>query len=128
MKTILLLLVVVGNLKVTSYRAVKEQTDDSPFYTSTNERVKVNGCAVSRDVLCSVCLRLHRRCGNPKAVGIHYGDWLYIQKYGFRQVNDVMGPNNRKSVDIYVQTYEEEKQVGTRHLKVYRLIRGKNER
>lgn len=134
-----ILLVLVGKLTTTSYRAVKNQTDSSPFYTSTGEKVRAGGCAVSRDLLCGACRKLHHRCGHPEyATRLHYGQWLYIDRYGFRQVNDVMGKAThykvrtkvgrkvlfcpiRRAVDIFVEKWSEEHSVGVRHLEVFKV-------
>ncbi len=77
---------------MTAYRSVPAQTDDSPFFTSTGEHVRQGGAAVSRDLLCGACRKLHHRCQHPEyARKIHYGDWLYVREVGFLRVNDVMG-------------------------------------
>ena len=139
METLLITAILIGNLTVTSYRPVKEQTDDSPFYTSTGEHVRSGGCAVSRDLLCGACMRLHKRCDQPQnAQKIHYGDWLYVGQYEYRQVNDVMGPYTKQRVngkivkipisnhiDVFVWTYEQEKSVNVKKLKVYKVNKPK---
>ncbi len=77
---------------MTAYQSVPAQTDDSPFYTSTGEHVRQGGVAVSRDLLCGACRKLHRQCQHPEdARKVHYGDWLYVRDAGFLRVNDVMG-------------------------------------
>lgn len=126
MKTVLTV-VLLGNLTVTSYRSVPSQTDSSPFHTSTGERTSIIGVAVSRDLLCGACRRLHRRCKHPTySKKIHYGDILYTEKVGFRVVNDVMGKHKtyriktkngtkklfkkqEKWIDVFVNKYEDEK-------------------
>lgn len=130
-----ILLVLVGNLTITSYRPVKAQTDSSPFNTSTGEKVRAGGCAVSRDLLCGACRKLHHRCKHPEYAGkIHYGQWLYIRKYGFRQVNDIMGATHTvkkgrrvskipitRQIDLFVEKWSEEHSVGVRHLEVFKI-------
>lgn len=132
---LVLVAIVLGNLTVTSYRSVPEQTDSSPFYTSTGERVKAGGVAVSRDLLCGACRRLHRRCLRPDyPKKLHYGDWLYVDGYGFKYINDVMGATSTTNVggrrhtrtitnqiDMWVRTPAEEKAVGFRSLKVHKI-------
>lgn len=131
--------VFIGCLTVTSYRSVPGQTDDTPFYTSINEHVRAGGCAISRDLLCGACRRLHRRCDRPdNPTKLHYGDWLYIERYKFRQVNDVMGAREhywvktkhgrkrmfvtiRRHIDIWVGKWNEEHSVNVQHLKVYKV-------
>ncbi len=115
------------------------EADSTPFRTSTGERVRAGGCAISRDQLCGACRRLHRRCLHPEYdKKLHYGDWLYIEKYGFRQIFDVMGERQhytirtkngrkvmfktiRQSLDIFVEKWSEEHSVGVRHLMVYKI-------
>lgn len=117
----------IGNLTLTSYRSVPSQTDSSPFHTSTGERVSISGAAISQDLLCGACRKLHKRCQYP-TVGskLHYGDVLYVEHVGFRVINDCMGLYNTRRVkvgnttkkvfskqnkwlDIWVSTYEDER-------------------
>ncbi len=82
----------IGAVTLTAYQSLPSQTDSSPFYTSTNEHVRYGGVAVSRDLLCGACRKLHHRCKHPEyAKKIHYGDWLFTHDIGFLRVNDVMG-------------------------------------
>lgn len=141
MNSLILIATLVGNLTVTSYRPVKEQTDNSPFYTSTAEHVRAGGCAVSRDLLCGACRKLHRRCERPdNPTKLHYGEWLYIGKYGYRQVNDVMGDYTtqrvkgkkvripiRRHIDIFVWTLKQERSVGVRKINVFKIKETSNE-
>ena len=134
--------ILVGELTVTSYRSVARQTDSTPNYTSTYQRVQPGGVAVSRDLLCGACRKLHRRCEHPEdRRKIHYGDWLYVEKYGFRFVNDCMGDYTRRRVDgrivkvpirnqidLWVKTYSEERAVNVRRLQVYVIREKKRER
>ena len=138
MSSTVLVSVLIGQLTVTSYRSVPQQTDDSPQYTSIGEHVHPRGVAVSPDLLCPAAKRFagkkrsgpftlcqrERGCPNPKA--LHYGDGLYVDHYGFKVVNDVMNARHRRRIDIWVPTYEAEKQVGTRNLKVW-LVKFKGE-
>lgn len=130
---IVLIGALVGQLQVTSYRSVPQQTDDSPFITSTGETVHNGGAAISRDLLCGACRKLHHRCKHPEYYKkIHYGDWLYIKGKGFYQVNDVMGLSKydrvtnkhyviKQSVDLWVPTYKSEKLVGLSIQPVYKV-------
>jgi hypothetical protein len=132
---LILIATLIGNLTITSYRPVKEQTDSSPFYTSTGEHVRAGGAAASRDILCDVCMKLHQRCQFTEYVmKLHYGDWLYIDRYGYRQVNDVMGEYTKqrvkgkvvripikRQIDIFVWTYEQEKSVNVQKLDVFKV-------
>ena len=116
---IVLISILIGNMTITSYRSVPEQTDSSPFITATGEHVTPHGVALSRDLL--------KRWGGP----IDYGDYIYIEGHGIKVVNDCMadywcsqyemikGKKRcikkkyiRKHVDIWVKTYKEEKKIG----------------
>lgn len=97
----------IGILTVTSYRSVPNQTDSSPYITSNGERVHKYGCAISRD--------LHKRWGGP----LDYGDFIYVDGYGLRVVNDLMAARHKNAIDLWVGTFEEEKAVGVKHLNVW---------
>lgn len=103
----LIKLVLLGTMTLTSYQAVESQTDDSPTWTSIGDRTTKFGCAVSQDLL---------RNGL-----VNYGDILYIPGYGFRVVNDTMNKRHTNHVDLLVFTHAEEKAVGVRHLKVFKV-------
>lgn len=131
-----LVLALIGNLVVTSYRSLPEQTDSTPYITSTNEHVGSDGVAVSRDLLCGACRKLHRRCRHPEYPRkLHYGDWLYIKEHGFKRVNDCMGAHTRiragkryknkpitNQIDIWVRTYKEEKVINISNKFVYKVV------
>lgn len=91
--------VFVGSLIVTSYRSVPGQTDATPFNTSTGERTSISGVAISQDLLCGACRKLHRRCAHPEyPKKLHYGDCLWIEGAGPRIINDTMGVYKHYSV------------------------------
>lgn len=130
-----LVAILIGNLTVTSYRSVANQTDSTPFHTSTGEHVESGGVAISRDLLCGACRKLHHRCKHPEYTKkIHYGDWLYVSGYGFRVVNDCMSKTSDirvkgkwikrpilNQVDIWVNSYKEEKAIDIKKLNVYKI-------
>lgn len=107
MGDLILVVALVGQLSVTSYRSVPEQTDDSPYITSIGERVHPHGVAVSRDLL--------KRWGGP----LDYGDLVFVEGYGFKVINDCMHERHRSAVDIWVATLEEERKIGTRKGRVW---------
>jgi len=65
------------------------------------------GAAASQDLL--------------KSGDLHYGDIICMDRYNCRVINDTMGPKARRAIDLMVFTRAEEKAIGVRHLKVYRL-------
>lgn len=136
-----MIIVFVGSLTFTSYRSVKNQTDDTPFHTSINQRVFNGGAAISQDRLCGACRKLHKRCERPdNPTKIHYGDCLYLEGVGFKIVNDCMGKFSRYKIrtkngtrvlfkkqtnwiDVWVPTLKDEQQFhrskGIRQYKVW---------
>lgn len=99
--------VLLGSMALTSYRSVPNQTDSSPYITSIGERTNPSGVAVSRDLL--------TRWGGP----LNYGDYLYIEGVGIKRVNDCMHERHVKSIDVWVNTYKEEKDFGVRKGRVW---------
>lgn len=132
---LIMVAVLIGNLTVTSYRSVPQQTDSTPFHTSTGAHVEPGGAAVSRDLLCGACRKLHKRCAHPEyQKKIHYGDWLFVEGYGFRFVNDCMSDTSSirvkgkikrriitNQIDIWVSSYKEERTVDVKKLNVYKI-------
>jgi 3D (Asp-Asp-Asp) domain-containing protein len=102
---------VLGQLMLTAYRSVPQQTDDSPFITSIGHRTHPYGIAVSQDLLA--------------AGKVKYGDYLCVERLGCYVVNDTMNQRHTNSADIWVATYEQEKAIPPKLRKVVR-IRGKN--
>ena len=119
-------LLFLGVLTVTSYRSVPNQTDSTPFITSTNERVHDGGVAVSRDLLCPLSLKLklrHARKGCQFQNKIHYGDQLFTGPGGFRVVNDCMNARHKRRIDLWVPTLRMEKKYGVSRQSVYLVLR-----
>ena len=113
----------IGRETLTAYRSVRNQTDSTPFNTSTGAHVRSGCVAVSRDLLCADCRKAHHRCSCPVGTGqLHYGDWLFLDGVGFFEVTDVMGAYSSQRVrgkivriplhnriDIWVSSLAEEK-------------------
>jgi len=108
----------LGVLTVTSYRPIPAQTKPDckgrfQCTTSIDDGITRFGVAVSQDLL--------------KSGEAHYGDIVWVDGYGYRVINDCMGPKARRAIDLMVFTHREEKQVGVRKLKVYLIKGGPNE-
>jgi len=118
-------ILLIGSLIVTSYRSVKNQTDNTPFYTSTGEHVSSSGVAISQDMLCNTCLKLHKRCKHPNNDRLHYGDFILIEDIGIKRINDVMNKRYKKRFDVWVSSLKEEHEFWKRYknikLRVYRI-------
>jgi hypothetical protein len=107
----LILTVFLGTATITSYQPIRSQTDDSPTWTSIGDRTTKYGVAVSRDFL--------------ESGEIRYGDILKIDGIkGLRVVNDTMNARHKRSVDLLVFTHAEEKRIGTRHGRIWRIRDG----
>lgn len=140
MNELILIGLFVGNLTVTSYRSVPKQTDSTPYHTSTNEVVRKGGAAISRDLLCGACRKLHNRCLHPEVKGkVHYGDYVLVKYHGIFKINDCMGLSKydkktkkrypiKNSIDIWVSTYKEEKAIGVQKQNVYIINRSAYEK
>lgn len=91
-------------MTVTSYRAVKSQTDDTPNWTSVGHHVHSFGAAASPDLI--------------KSGEVCYGDVIQIPSIGLRVVNDTTNERLKRTIDVFVDSKAEESQVGIRHLEV----------
>ena len=110
-------LILLGVIQLTSYQPIPAQTKPScqgRFHCTTaiDDGITMFGIAVSQDYI--------------KAGVVHFGDIVYVQDYGFRVVNDVMGPHATHSFDLMVFTHSEEKKIGVRHLKVWLVQQPQN--
>lgn len=92
--------VILSTMTVTSYRAVKNQTDETPNWTSISHHVHSFGAAVSPDML--------------KSEEACYGDVVFIPGIGLRIVNDTTHPRLKRTIDVFVDSKAEESQVGIR--------------
>lgn len=108
MEILNVLLLCVGTLQVTSYRAIPQQTDDSPTWTSIGDRTTMFGCAVSQDLL--------------KSGKVKYGDILYVEGHGYRVVNDCMNVRIKNGIDLFVRTKPEEHKIEVQRRKVYKVL------
>lgn len=123
----MLILTLIGLLEITSYQSVPQQTDSTPFITSTGERVRRGGCAVSRDLMCPMSMlktpvmRLHTKDTCFLKNRIHYGDHVWVKGYGVLCVNDTMHPRIHRHIDIWVPSYRAEKRIGVQQRHVYRF-------
>lgn len=107
-----MVLVSTMSWQVTSYRSVPQQTDSTPFNTSTGARTNSAVCAVSQDEL-----------GNK----IHYGDYLFVEilekpelsRYCW--VQDTMNKRIHHAVDFWVSTKAQEHKINVRRGFVYKL-------
>jgi 3D (Asp-Asp-Asp) domain-containing protein len=110
MNKLIIKTIFLGVLQVTSYRSIPRQTKPSGCeWTANGSHVSEIGVAVSQDLLLS---------GQIK-----YGDWVYIEDIGLKQVFDCMNSRHKNRLDVWVRTKDEErkfdKQFGKRKLKIW---------
>jgi hypothetical protein len=136
---LLVVITLIGNLTVTSYQSVPNQTDDTPYRTSINERVNGAGIAVHPSLLCPnakavtgknrfvLCKRDTKGCNKES---MHYFDVVYVEDIGFKTVVDVMASSTKmdSKLDVWVPTVSAEKEFHkkfkNRKLAVWRIHNG----
>jgi 3D (Asp-Asp-Asp) domain-containing protein len=101
----------------TSYRSVPEQTKPKGYeWGASGEKCNVHGIAVSQDLL--------KKNGGP----LEFGDLIYVEGIGYKFVNDVMNARWKMRLDVWVETYDSEKQFDRRYrgkkLKVWVIRHG----
>jgi len=74
-------------VKVSAYSSRVEETDDSPHLTANQVYVRRGVVALSPDLF---------------ALGIEYGDVIFLSGYGLLYVEDTMHPRKRKQVDVWM--------------------------
>ncbi len=105
-------MVLLGTLTLTSYQPIPAQTKPTCLNrhqcdTSIGDGITMYGAAASQDLL--------------KSGRLHYGDIIYVPGFGYRVINDCMAARHKNAIDLLVFTYSEEKRVGVRHIKIYRM-------
>jgi len=105
MTKLFLISLFIGNLNVTAYQPIEEQTDASPCITASNRYVHIDGVAISRD--------LHVNYGGE----LEFGDMVFIKGVGFKVINDLMHSRHMKSIDILVENEAQEAEIWKRFKK-----------
>ena len=123
-------IVLLGLITVTGYQPVPAQTKPEcknryECQTSIDDNVTMYGAAASQDLLQS---------GEVK-----YWDVVDVPGFGLRVINDAMGPTKcvekkkghcikrveqLRAIDLMCFSYEEERRVGIRHMKLKRYRQG----
>jgi 3D (Asp-Asp-Asp) domain-containing protein len=102
---------------VTGYSSTPDQTDDTPYITAANTRVRPGIIALSRDLL---------REFTPGAP-FGYGDRLEIEGVGSFLVEDTMNPRYTQRADIWFSTRTAARRWGVRRLTAAGLGRAAQE-
>lgn len=98
MNILLLTTILLGNMQVTAYRSVPEQTRPEGYdWTASGEKCHVRGVAVSQDLL--------KKNGGQ----LKFGDLIFIDGIGFKFVTDVMNKRHKQRIDVWTDTFENEK-------------------
>lgn len=100
------------SVTLTSYQPIPAQTKPEcknrhQCETSIGDGITMYGAAASQDLL--------------KSGKLHYGDVIWVPGYGWRVINDTMNIRHHNAIDLLVFTRTQEKQVGIRHLTIYRV-------
>ena len=95
---------------MTAYSSTVDQTDDSPFITSTNQRVRFGIVAVSRDLLSTELpygtqLKIVDIKNNPRRCGGYTPDVIL-------EVQDTMHKRKRQQIDIWMPSRQDAIQWG----------------
>ncbi len=93
-------------LTITAYNADPSQTDDTPFITASNSRVRPGIVAVSQDLFRN---------------GWVFGRKVYIVGYGVFTIEDLLAKRKRKQLDIFMTSSKSAIEFGRRKLRVYLL-------
>ncbi len=89
---------------VTAYNAEKGQTDDSPFTTASNQRVREGIIAISRDL--------------EEDYGLSFGDKVFLVGIGVFEVQDRMNRRWKRKVDIFMWSKKEALKFGRKETKM----------
>ena len=96
---------------VTGYSSTPDQTDDTPFTTASNKRVRPGIIALSRDLL------RHYTRGAPFA----FGDEVELDGLGTFIVEDTMAPRFQRRADIWFPTRAAATRWGRQSFRLYKL-------
>lgn len=95
------------DVTVTGYSPRREETDDTPFTTAFNKRVKTGIIAISRDL--------------EDAHGWAEGDTIVLEGIGLFEVGDRMNQRWRKRIDIFFFDTAEARRFGKVQVKAAKL-------
>lgn len=86
----------------TAYNATEAQCDDTPTITASNQKVRPGIIALSRDL--------------EKSLGLKFGDIVMLdgEVIGLFEFQDRMNKRKKKSVDIFMEKYEDAKEFGVK--------------
>ena len=93
-------------LTVTAYSPEPGQTDDTPFVTASNSRVREGIIAVSPDLY---------------AQGWKFGRKVYVKDLGVFTIEDLMAPRLTNTIDIFMFSTSRAMTFGKKKMRVYLL-------
>ena len=105
-------------VRSTAYNSVSNQTDSSPFHTSTGVRTRYGIIALSRDLLRRIPYGSRVRLEDIGAwsSGRGYGKYNAILKNTVFVVEDTMHPRKNGTVDVWLPARQQAMQWGVRRL------------
>jgi 3D (Asp-Asp-Asp) domain-containing protein len=107
-------------VRSTAYNSIPNQTDSSPFYTSTGVRTRYGIIALSRDLLKRIPYgsRVRLQDNGSWKNGRGYGKYNQMLKDTVFVVEDTMHPRKSGTVDVWLPARDRAMQWGVRSLKM----------
>ena len=101
-RNIFLYLLCIINIEVTvtAYTPTVGETDDTPYITASNTRVRNGIVAISRDI--------------EKKYNLKFGDKIHLEGIGTFEYQDRMHSRWKKRVDIFMYSNKKARQFGKR--------------
>ncbi|UZP68070.1 3D domain-containing protein [Desulfovibrio mangrovi] len=94
-------------VRVTAYSPREDETDNTPFTTASNRKVRHGIVAVSRDLFDQ---------------GWVFGRKIYIKQMGIFTIDDLMAESKRNQIDIFMFDTERALHFGKRTMEVHLLV------
>lgn len=85
-------------VSVSAYSPSADETDNDPYINAANQIVKVGSCAVSRDLI--------------EILQLNFGDLIILKGVGTYEYLDVMGPQQKRKVDIFFKKKQKAEDFG----------------
>jgi 3D (Asp-Asp-Asp) domain-containing protein len=93
------------DVQVTAYTPTKDQCDDTPFITASNQRVRDGIIALSRDL--------------EEDFGLEFGDTVVLEEIGVFEFQDRMHPRWERKVDIFMWERREALEFGVQETRLF---------
>lgn len=94
-------------VEVTAYSPNEQETDDTPFHTASNRKVRNGIVAVSRDLFNQ---------------GWVFGRKIYINSLGIYTIDDLMADSKKNQIDIFMFDSQQAISFGRKTLEAHLLV------